>query len=80
MTEVAIRSSLRDDLYVVLSSFDEKLTQATFHIFINPLVQLIWIGISIMACGGIFLFFPDKKSPSQVTARRSRKVVRDEAA
>ena len=80
MTEVAIRSTLRDDLYVVLSSFDEKLTQATFHVFINPLVQLIWIGIGIMACGGIFLFFPDKRSPAQIAARRSRKLVQDEAA
>ncbi len=80
MTEVAIRSTLRDDLYVVLSSFDEKLTQATFHVFINPLVQLIWIGIGIMACGGIFLFFPDKKSPAQIAARRSKRVVQDEAA
>ena len=80
MTEVAIRSTLRDDLYVVLSSFDEKLTQATFHVFINPLVQLIWIGIGIMTCGGIFLFFPDKKSPAQIAARRSKRVVQDEAA
>ncbi len=80
MTEVAIRSTIRDDLYVVLSSFDEKLTQATFHVFINPLVQLIWIGIGIMACGGIFLFFPDKKSATRVAARRSSKAVRDEAA
>ena len=80
MSEVAIRSTLRDDLYVVLSSFDETLTQATFHVFINPLVQVIWIGIGIMAFGGIFLFFPDKRLATQIQARRSRKVVGDEAA
>ena len=41
MTEVKIRSSLKEDLYLVLSGWEEG-GEATFHVFINPLVQLIW--------------------------------------
>ena len=51
MTEVKIRSTLKEDLYLVLSGWDEE-GQATFHVFINPLVKLIWIGIGIMVLGG----------------------------
>ncbi|HUV13933.1 MAG TPA: heme lyase CcmF/NrfE family subunit [Acidobacteriota bacterium] len=69
-TEVAIQSRFYEDLYIVLSGWDES-GSASFHVFINPLVQLIWIGIGIMGLGGVFVIFPDRK-PS--AARASGKV------
>ncbi|MDA2928899.1 heme lyase CcmF/NrfE family subunit, partial [Acidobacteria bacterium AH-259-O06] len=60
MTEVKIRSTLKEDLYLVLSGWDEQ-GQVTFRVFVNPLVQAIWIGIGIMVIGGIFVLFPDRK-------------------
>jgi cytochrome c-type biogenesis protein CcmF len=59
-TEVAIRSLPHEDLYVVLSAWSEE-GSATFHVFVNPLVQMIWIGIGVMVFGGVFVIFPDKK-------------------
>jgi cytochrome c-type biogenesis protein CcmF len=67
-TEVAIRSLPYEDLYVVLSGWDED-GSASFHVFVNPLVQLIWIGIGVMVLGGIFVIFPDKQ-PKAIVARR----------
>jgi cytochrome c-type biogenesis protein CcmF len=60
-SEVAIRSRPDEDLYIVLSGWDEG-GNVSFHVFVNPLVQLIWIGIGIMALGGVFVLFPDKKA------------------
>jgi len=79
MTEVKIRSTLKEDLYLVLSGWEEG-GQATFHVFINPLVQLIWIGIGVMVLGGVFVLFPDKKSAPAVALRKPSEEVRDEAA
>lgn len=79
MTEVSIRPTLKEDLYVVLSGWDEK-GNVTFHVFVNPLIQLIWIGIGIIACGGMFVLFPDKPRVAVVAMTRRREEVRDEAA
>ena len=78
-TEVAVRSSLKEDLYVVLSAWDEQ-GQVTFHVFINPLVKLIWIGITIMACAGIFLLFPNRRPGPAMALKKADAGVRDEAA
>jgi cytochrome c-type biogenesis protein CcmF len=80
MTEVKIRSTLKEDLYLVLSGWEEG-GQATFHVFINPLVQLIWIGIGIMVLGGMFVLIPNKQlGPAVALKKPSLKEVRDKAA
>ena len=79
MTEVKIRSTLKEDLYLVLSGWEEG-GQATFHVFINPLVQLIWIGIGVMVLGGMFVLVPNKKSGVAVALKKPSQEVRDEAA
>ncbi len=79
MTEVSIRSTFKEDLYAVLSAWDDQ-GKVTFHFFVNPLVQLIWIGIGIMVCGGVFLLFPDRKPSAAVVRKKPRLEVRDEAA
>ena len=79
MTEVKIRSTLKEDLYLVLSGWEEG-GQATFHVFINPLVQLIWIGIGIMVLGGMFVLVPNKQLGPAVALKKPFEEVRDEAA
>jgi cytochrome c-type biogenesis protein CcmF len=64
---------------VVLSGWDDQ-QRATFHVFINPLVMWIWIGIGIMCLGGVFVLIPNKKLGPAVALRRSEEEVRDEAA
>lgn len=54
MTEVAIRSTLRDDLYVALAEFnphDKKGQTATVRVLLNPLVSWIWLGAFILVIG-----------------------------
>jgi cytochrome c-type biogenesis protein CcmF len=78
-TEVAIRSRLSEDLYVVLSGWDEG-GNVTFSVFINPLVQLIWLGIAVMSLAGIFVMFPDRRLGAVRSAEKPERELRDEAA
>ncbi|HEX7084864.1 MAG TPA: cytochrome c-type biogenesis CcmF C-terminal domain-containing protein [Vicinamibacterales bacterium] len=58
-TEVAIRRSFAEDLYVVMPAFDLKDQSASLHIVINPLVNWIWVGFGIMALGTGIALLPD---------------------
>jgi cytochrome c-type biogenesis protein CcmF len=50
-TEVSIRKTLRDDVYVVLGALDPETGLATFQAFLNPLVSWLWIGGVVMVLG-----------------------------
>jgi len=56
-TEVGIRTSLRQDVYIVLAGVSEDET-AELRISFNPLVVLVWIGGAIMAIGGLIVMWP----------------------
>ncbi|OGP81838.1 MAG: hypothetical protein A2Y95_04190 [Deltaproteobacteria bacterium RBG_13_65_10] len=57
-TEVSIHTSLREDLYLALAAVHED-GSVTFKLFINPLVQWIWIGGCIFAFGTLIVMWPD---------------------
>lgn len=57
-TEVANRSTLREDLYVVLGSYDPKTQLATIQAYVNPLVVWIWLGGLILALGTAVAVWP----------------------
>jgi cytochrome c-type biogenesis protein CcmF len=61
-SEVAILSSARDDLYLVLAGLDETGERATVKVFINPLQMWLWIGTIIMVIGTVIALIPRKKS------------------
>jgi cytochrome c-type biogenesis protein CcmF len=50
-TEVAIRSTLGADLYLVLGSYDDASRMATIQAYINPLVGFLWWGGLVLALG-----------------------------
>ncbi len=60
-TEVGIRSTVVEDLYVVLASLDEQVgmgtepehQQATFQVMVNPLVPWIWYGGLLIVVGSL---------------------------
>ena len=56
-TEVAFRSTLRDDLYVILGAADEQ-KAATFQAYINPLVAWLWIGGIVVIIGTAMAIVP----------------------
>jgi cytochrome c-type biogenesis protein CcmF len=57
-TEPAIRSMLREDLYVVLGGTVNGTEQAVFRFTINPLVWWVWYGGMIVALGGLIVMWP----------------------
>ena len=59
-TEVAIRSTLREDLYVLYEGRNEQ-GQAFFTAYVNPLVMWVWIGCWVMTLGMVVVIWPDKR-------------------
>ena len=64
VTEVAIRSDLREDLYVILASLDET-GLAAFQIIINPLVIWIWIGSGLLLVGTLIAAWPQRRATAE---------------
>jgi cytochrome c-type biogenesis protein CcmF len=57
-TEVAIRKSLREDVYLILGALDEETGLVTFQAFLNPLVSWLWIGGAVMIFGTAIVLLP----------------------
>jgi len=66
-TEVAMRSTLTEDLYLVLGSYDPPTGLVTIQAYVNPLVSWLWIGGRIMGLGTVATMWP-----SVAERRRSR--------
>lgn len=63
VTEVAIHSTLREDLYVILGEWSSDNT-AQFTIMVRPAVKWIWIGGGFLLFGGLIaLWAPRKTKP-----------------
>jgi len=50
-SEVAIRSTLREDLYTILGDYSADGEAATFRFVVNPLVLWMWIGGVVVTVG-----------------------------
>lgn len=57
-TEVAIRSTLGADLYLVLGSYDQKSGVVTILAYLNPLVGWMWYGGLVLALGTAIVIWP----------------------
>jgi cytochrome c-type biogenesis protein CcmF len=69
-TEVAMRSTMRDDLYVILGSLDKDGT-ATFQAYINPLVWWLWFGGAVLVLGTGIAVFPARTVVERERARET---------
>jgi len=66
-TEVDYRSTLAEDLYVILGSVAEDGVTATFQVYVNPLVAWLWIGGLVLILGtGICVFPGGRRSALRV--------------
>ena len=63
-TEVALRSTYKDDLYVILSSFNAD-GSATIRAMINPMVNWIWAGGIVLLLGAIVTMWPSGRKSRQ---------------
>jgi cytochrome c-type biogenesis protein CcmF len=61
-TEVAIRRSFAEDLYVVFAFDPQSLASqsATLQLVINPLVNWIWLGFGVLALGTGIALLPER--------------------
>lgn len=59
-SEVALRSTLKEDLYISLASIQND-GSATFVIMLNPLMNWMWIGGFVITLGIIIIFFDQIK-------------------
>ena len=57
-TEIAKRTRLTEDLYLVLGSFDDASQIITLQAYVNPLVVWIWLGGLILVLGTSITFWP----------------------
>jgi cytochrome c-type biogenesis protein CcmF len=59
-TEVALRRTASDDLYLVLAEYDVASQTATLKVMINPLVNWIWMGVGIVLIGTFIALLPER--------------------
>ena len=70
MTIAGAYSTLEKDVYVLLTGADETGQTATFKIYINPLVNLVWWGGVILILGTLLAAWPH-----EIVAERVRQSV-----
>jgi cytochrome c-type biogenesis protein CcmF len=62
MTIPGERATLKDDLYVLLIDWEPaSTTGATFKVFVNPLVNWLWLGSFLFLAGVIIAAWPEKE-------------------
>jgi cytochrome c-type biogenesis protein CcmF len=62
MTIAGLRSTMEDDLYVILVDWQPISSQgATFKIYHNPLVNWLWVGGIVFILGTLVAAWPDKE-------------------
>jgi len=63
-TEVAIRSTITADVYLILASYDLRTQVATLSFLINPLMLWMWIGGLLMVLGTGLALSPQRRRTS----------------
>jgi cytochrome c-type biogenesis protein CcmF len=71
VTEVALRSNLKEDLYLVLASIESD-GLAAFQVIITPMVIWLWIGGALLILGTLVAAWPAASRPATVTAPAGR--------
>ncbi len=70
-TEIDLVNLLAEDVYIVLTGFDERNQTANFRIYINPLINWVWLGFAILMIGTAVCLAP-KSLVANATGRSNR--------
>ena len=80
MTIPGQRSTMKDDLYIILVDWQPvSSVGATFKIYHNPLVNWLWVGALVFITGMLFAAWPDK-DPSLRPVRVGKRAAEPSAA
>ncbi len=66
-TEVGIRATPAEDLYVILQSADLTGRVASLVVLVNPGVFWIWAGAMVLLAGGVIVGWPERSRRKEVT-------------
>ena len=69
---VSIRTSPREDLYVVLAGTDPDTKKAIVQVFINPLVMWVWVGGAVVFLGTLLALVPSRVEREMAEMRREQ--------
>jgi cytochrome c-type biogenesis protein CcmF len=58
-TEVAIRRTLAEDLYIVMPQFEAGQQSANIEITVTPFVNWLWLGFGVLALGTLIAVLPE---------------------
>jgi cytochrome c-type biogenesis protein CcmF len=58
VSEVAIRSTLKEDLYVALTGWEDASQRIALEVIVSPLVVWIWIGGVVLLVGAVIALWP----------------------
>ncbi len=62
ISEIDIRSTPMEDLYVALVNFDPQSQTAVFKVFVSPFTWFFWFGGVILVLGALICLWPAKRS------------------
>ena len=80
MTIPGNRSTMKDDLYVLLIDWQPISSEgATFKIYVNPLVNWLWMGSLLFIIGITIAAWPDK-DPERVAVQEGKRLPQTSAA
>lgn len=80
MTIPGVRSTIEDDLYVILVNWEQISSRgATFKVFHNPLINWLWFGGILLVVGSLIAAWPDPEkeleySPNRISKKRAEQV------
>ena len=64
-SEVAIYSTAKNDMYVVMAGSTPDGRKAIMQVFYNPLTMWVWIGGIVLVIGTLIALLPNKKTPAK---------------
>lgn len=70
-SEVRMHHALVEDVYVVFSDTKEDTGRAVMQVWINPLVQWVWLGGFVMFLGTLITVLPNRKDRAVTRQKRA---------
>ena len=75
VSQVAIRRSVTEDLYLTLGSYDEARRAVALKLVTNPLVDWMWLGFLVMAFGALLILGPGRTQEAEAPRSLAAQVV-----